>query len=88
MVKEAYSIEEKSGNTFWQHGIQKVMENVKIAFQTISKGEKPPNVFQYVHCQMVFDIKMEDFCKVAHLVAGGHMTHTPDIITYFSVVTR
>ena len=37
---------------------------------------------------MVFDIKMEEFCRKAYLVAGGHMTHTPDIITYSIVVTR
>ena len=37
---------------------------------------------------MVFDIKMEDFCRKACLVVGGHMNHTPDTITYFSVVTR
>ena len=64
------------------------MENVKIAFQTIPKGEKPPNGFQYVDPHMVIDIKMRDFHRKACLVAGGHMAHTPDTITYFSVVTR
>ena len=37
------------------------MENVKIAFQIISKSKKPPSGFKYVNCHMVFDIKMEDF---------------------------
>ncbi len=23
---------------------------------------------------MIFDVKMEDFCQMAQLVAGGHMT--------------
>ena len=64
------------------------MENVKIAFQIMPKGEKPPNMFQYVKCRMAFDIKMEDFERKACLVAGGHMTHTLDTITYFSVIPR
>ena len=57
------------------------MENVKFAFQIIPKGNEPPNGFQYVNCHMVFDIKMEDFQRKAHLVMGGHMTHTPDTVT-------
>ena len=64
------------------------MENVKILFQTIPEGEKPPNGFQYVYCHMVFDIKMENFHKKACLMVGGHMPHTLDTITYSSVVTR
>ena len=64
------------------------MENAKIAFQTIPDGKKPPNGFHYVNCHMVFDIKMEDFQRKACLVTGGHMTYTPDTITYSSVVTR
>ena len=37
---------------------------------------------------MVFGIKMEDFLRKACLVVVGHMTHTPDVISYSSVVTR
>ena len=73
MVKEANAIDEKNGVTLWQDAIQKEMEYFKIAFQTIHKGQKSPNGFQYVNCHM-------------HLVAGGHMTHTPETITYSSVV--
>ena len=61
------------------------MGNLKIAFKIIPKGEKPPNGFLYV---MVFNIKMEDFQRKTCLVAGGHMTHTLDTITYSSVVMR
>ena len=64
------------------------MENVKITFQTIPEDTKPSNGFQYVNCLMVFDIKMEGFCREAFLVVGGHMTHTPDTITYSSVDMR
>ena len=37
---------------------------------------------------MIFDIKMEDFCRKARLVAGGHLTKAPATITYASVVSR
>ena len=37
---------------------------------------------------MIFDIKMEDFCHKARLVAGGHLTKAPATITYASVVSR
>ena len=64
------------------------MDNVKIEIQTIPEGKKPSNGFQYVKYHMVFDIEMEDFWRKACLVMGGHMTHTPDTITYSSVYTR
>ena len=37
---------------------------------------------------MVFNTKIEDFCRKTCLVAGGHTTHTLDVITYSSLVTR
>ena len=58
------------------------------AIQTIPESKKPPNGFQCVNCHMVLDIKMVDFHRKAHLLAGGYMTHTLDTMIYFSVVTR
>jgi hypothetical protein len=37
---------------------------------------------------MIFDIKMEDFCRKARLVAGGHRTKAPATITYASVLSH
>jgi hypothetical protein len=37
---------------------------------------------------MVFDIKMDNLTRKACFVAGGHMTETPNSITYSSVVSR
>ena len=37
---------------------------------------------------MVFDAKMEDFIRKAHLVTGGHTTNALNVITYSSIVTR
>jgi hypothetical protein len=36
---------------------------------------------------MTFDIKIEDFRRKARMVAGGHMTGAPMIMTYTSVVS-
>ena len=37
---------------------------------------------------MIFDIKMEGFCRKARLVAGGHMTEATNVMIYKSVVLR
>jgi CxxC motif-containing protein (DUF1111 family) len=37
---------------------------------------------------MVWDVKMEDFCRKARFMAGGHMTETPASNTYANVVSR
>jgi hypothetical protein len=37
---------------------------------------------------MVFDVKMMDLTCKARFVAGGHMTETPNSLTYSSVVSR
>ena len=87
-VKDAYALKEMNRTMLHQDAIQKEMENVKIVFPLISKGEKPPNGFQYINCHMVFVIKMEDFQRKAHLVASCHKANASDIITYYSVVTR
>ena len=87
MVDKAVATD-KNRDTLWQDTIQKEMENVKSTFQTIPKGKKLPSGFQYVNCPMMFDIKMNDFWRVASLVARGYMACTLDIITYSSVLTR
>ena len=44
-VKEDYAIDKMNGYTLWQEVIWNEMENVKIIFQTIPKGKKPPGGF-------------------------------------------
>ena len=41
-----------------------------------------------MECHMVFDIKLDGFVRKARMVAGGHMTDTPAVMTYASVVSR
>ena len=88
-AKEAKDVDDANGNTYWQDAIAKEMKNVKPAFKILGPGEHVPNKnYQYVHCHMIFDIKMEDFRRKARLVAGRNMTEGPTSITYASVVSR
>ena len=42
-----------------------------------------------MQCHIIFDVKFgENFWRKARLVAGGHMTDTPNTLTYSSVVSR
>jgi len=36
---------------------------------------------------MILDVKMEDFHRKAHFIAGGHKTELPTIITCAGVVS-
>jgi hypothetical protein len=71
-VAEAYTLDKKNGNTFWAGAISKEMKNVQIAFKILVNGDKVPIGYQCMQCHMIFDGKMEDFCRKACLVAGGH----------------
>ena len=52
------------------------MKNVKISFDIIPVGECVPNGYKQIRCQMIFDVKMEDFRFKAIIVADGHMAKT------------
>jgi hypothetical protein len=87
-VEEAYAIDEATGTTFWRDAIAKEMKNVHVAFNVLTDGAAPPPDHQYICCQMIFDIKMEDFCCKARIVAGGHATKAPATLTYASIMSR
>ena len=87
-VKDAYALDKKNGNTFWADAISKEMENVKVAFDIMHDGQKAPIGYQQMNCHMIFDVMMDDFSRKARLVAGGHMTEVPHVMTYAIVVSR
>ena len=87
-VTEAYKLDEKNGNTFWADAIAKEMKDVRVAFDILPDGEQVPKGYQHIRCHMIFDVKMEDFRRKARLVAGGHTTEVPKVMTYSSVVSR
>ena len=64
------------------------MNNVKFAFDVVPDGQNAPIGQKCVNFHMIFDVKMEDFRQKARYVTVGHMTNTPPMITYASVVSR
>ena len=64
------------------------MKNMSVAFDVLLDGLTPPSDHQYMKCNMIFDIKMEDFHLKAWLVAGGHMIKAPATLTYASIMSQ
>jgi hypothetical protein len=87
-VKRALEIDTENGNTLWRDSIAKEMTNVRIAFKIQEDGVQAPPGYQYMDCHMIFDIKLDGFKRKARMVAGGHMTDTPAVMTYASVVSK
>jgi hypothetical protein len=89
-VEEAKRLDQENGDTLWWDAICQEMRNVRIAFEEWEGREEdiPPG-YQKIKCHMIFDIKMgENFRRKARMVAGGHTTVTPAVLTYSSVVSR
>ena len=87
-VADAYAIDKKNGNTFWDDRIAKEVKNVQVAFNIVPYGYCIPQNYQFVHCHMIFDVEIEDFHRKARYVAGGHMKNAPPTITYASIAGR
>jgi hypothetical protein len=64
------------------------MKNVIIAFKILNGEESAPPTYQEIRCHMIFDVKMEYFCRNRRFFAGGNTTDTPHAMTYASVVSR
>jgi hypothetical protein len=60
-VKEALALDHKNGNTLWADAIAKEMKEVQIAFNILPDGRSEPTGYQMIMCDMIFDMKMEDF---------------------------
>jgi len=86
-VEEAYRLDAKNKNTFWRDAIAKEMKNVRVAFEVLPEGAKPPPTYKRLECYMVFDVKM-DFTRKARFVANGSKTSDPEGSKYAGVVSR
>ena len=87
-IKEALEIDKENGNDRWERSIKKEMDKVRIAFDIKNADAKPPVGYSYVGVHMIFDIKMESLIAKSRLIAEGHRTETPSVMTYSSVVSR
>ena len=86
-VEEALELDRKNGNTLWADAIKKEMDNSRIAFRLLERGESPPRGYKEITCHLIFDLKL-DMTRKARYVAGGHLTTVPTYMTYSSVVSR
>ena len=77
-VDEAHDIDKNNGNKLWTDEIAQDMKNVNIAFDITHNGEHVPNSNKQIRFHIIFDAKMENFRRKKRLVAGGHMTKTPN----------
>ena len=64
------------------------MTDVKVAFKPLEDGDNVPIGHTFVPCNIIFDVKMEEFCRKSCPVASGHMPENPYSMTYSSVVYR
>ena len=59
-----------------------------MAFEILPDGKKAPICHWFVQCNVIFDIKNEDFRHKTRLLVGGQMTKAPATIRYASVVSK
>ena len=86
-VEEALALDKRNGKMLWFDAIEKEMQNSRIAFKLLGRGEKAPVGYKEITCHLIFDLKM-DLTRKARYVAGGHLTDPPTSMTYASVVSR
>ena len=86
-VKQAQALDEKNGNTFWTDAINKEMENLKVAFDILDEGSKPPPGYKAASGHLVFDVRMT-LERKARWVKDGHKTPEPEWSTFAGVVSR
>jgi hypothetical protein len=88
LVDYALKIDKHNGNTLWADAIAKEMKDVRIAIKCLNPGKCVPLDYKWIKCHMIFDIKIENLRRKARVIAGGHMTGAPMIMTYASMVSR
>jgi hypothetical protein len=86
-ITEARALDLENGDDFWERSVEKEMKNVCVAFKVLEDGKRAPVGYQRILCMLIYDVKM-DFTRKTRLIAGGHVTQPPSILTYASVVTR
>ena len=86
-VEEALKLDKLNGNNLWQKAINKEMENLKVAFDILPEGSKPPPGYKPASGYLVFDVRMT-LERKARWVKDGHKTPEPEWLTYAGIVSR
>jgi len=86
-VKEAYELDKKNGNTFWQDAIalELLLLHEYKTFLDMGMGDCNPEGYKRIQIHFVFDVKHDGRHK-ARLVAGDHLTDVPLDSIYSGVV--
>ena len=87
-AEEAIRFYKENGDILWQDAIAKEMKNVRIEFKIGEVEDPNPVGHQQIICNMIFDIKIENFKRKARFVDVGHTTETPATLTYAILVLR
>ena len=87
-VEKAYGLDKKNENAFLADAIAKKVQNDKMPFKSLQNGEKPTVGYHYVKFHMVLNVMTKDLRCKARLVTSNHMTDSPAVITYASVLSR
>jgi Reverse transcriptase (RNA-dependent DNA polymerase) len=86
-MDKAIMLDRQNNNTLWQQAVKKEMDNVMVVFRALEEDESIPQDYKPITVRMIFDVKM-DLTRKARLVAGGHLTDPPDMLTYSGVVSK
>ena len=57
-VQEAYQLDRENENDFWRKAIYREMENLKVAFDILPRGQDPPPGYKKASGHLVFDVRM------------------------------
>jgi hypothetical protein len=76
-VEEALKHDRANGNTLWHDAIEKELKNVRIAFELLRDGDRPPPGSKCIPYHIILDIKF-DLTRKARLVAGRHPHTNPN----------
>jgi hypothetical protein len=87
-VANAVRLDHKNGNSLWMDAVALEMVAVKVSFKTLDDGDNVPVGYRRINCHLIFDVKLNGFRRKARMVAGGHVTEVPAVMTYSSVVSR
>jgi hypothetical protein len=88
LVDHALNIDKRHCNTFWADTIAMEMKDLHIAFKCLNVGECMLIDYKWIKCNMIIDIKIEDFQRKARTVAGGHITGAPTTMTYACIISH
>ena len=86
-IEHSYRIDKTNGNHLWRDAINREMENLKVAFDILHKGQTPPQGYTKASGHLVFDVRMT-LERKARWVKDGHRTPEPETSTFAGVVSR